>query len=463
MEEFKASDNNKVNMFVCGSTVYDDAHLGHAKTYIDFDAIARWLRHLGYALTYVQNITDVDDKIIARARESGEDPFELARRYEHRLLEDLEVIRAKDSVDKFPRSHDYMESIEMQIQLLAEKGYAYVANGNVYYDVDRFKDYARLSGMKIEELKRHRIEADEEKRHIYDFALWKAAKAGEPSWTINLVYNGKREKLSGRPGWHIEDTAITYALFGKQYDIHGGAIELLFPHHSNEIAQAEAAFGVRPYVRYWLHSGVLNIRGEKMSKSLNNFITVREALKKHSAEAIRLMMLSTHYRKEIEYSEGLMHEAEKKLAYLYSSLGVFYNARESEAKKNDAHEAADAFEKEFCDAMNRDFDTPLAIGRLVAFVARLRKIAEEGDADQEGKRYAVEKALGLAKIIGVLGEDTYKRKVPDDALRLISEREAFRNAGNFRDADRIRLALSERYGIAVEDADYGTVWYYKSA
>ncbi len=457
LEEFKAGTGEKVNMFVCGQTVYDDAHLGHAKTYVDFDVIARWIRHLGYKLTYIQNITDVDDKIIARANERGVDPSELARRYEGRLLEDMKMLGV-ESVDSYPRSHDYIDSIEGQIRLLVEKGYAYVVGDNVYYDVDMFPDYNKLSGMKIEELKKHRIEVAEGKKNPYDFVLWKAAKDGEPSWSISIPGSKGAVALRGRPGWHIEDTAIAHAIFGAQYDVHGGAIELLFPHHSNEIAQAEAAFGVKPFVRYWMHSGVLNVSGVKMSKSLSNFVTIREALKTHSAEALRLMILSTHYRKDINYSESVLDEAEKRLAYLYSSLGVLYNAVEKE--DIGILSMADTFESEFGRAMNNDFDTPLAIGLLAAFVAHIRKeIEAKGFVGAGEKGYIMGKVLGLANVLGILVGKSYMKKVPADALRLMAKREGLRQEGFFDEADKIREELKKQYGIIIEDAEYGTIWY----
>ena len=312
-EDFSPLEGDKVNMFVCGQTVYDDAHLGHAKTYITFAIISRWLRHLGYKVKYAQSLTDVEDKIIARAKERGVEAKEVAATYEKRFMEDLQALGIKDDVDAYLRSHDYIDAIRDQIQLLLDNGYAYPLEGDVYYNVAMFKDYTKLSGMKLDELNKHRIEPKEGKVNPYDFSLWKAAKEGEPSWEIKVKYKGKDVALVGRPGWHIEDTAMTYLLFGPQYDVHGGANELIFPHHTNEIAQAEAAFGKKPFVKYWLHAGVLNIRNVKMSKSLKNFITIREFLERYDAEVLKLLVSSTHYRKEIEYDDALAKEAQKRL------------------------------------------------------------------------------------------------------------------------------------------------------
>ncbi len=461
-EEFIPLDGNKVRMFVCGQTVYDDAHLGHAKSYIDFDIIARWLRFLGYKLTYVQNITDVDDKIIARAKERGEDPISLARSYEKRLLEDMERLDVKGSIDMYPRSHDYMDSIKKQIQLLLDKGYAYIVGSDVYYDVSKFKDYTKISGMRIEELEKHRIDVNKDKRNPYDFALWKGAKPGEPSWEITLARGGEEMTLAGRPGWHIEDTAMTYAIFGEQYDVHGGAIELLFPHHTNEIAQAEAAFGKVPFVKYWLHSGILSIKGEKMSKSLKNFVTIRESLIKHSGEAIRLFVASTHYRKEISYSERLLYDAERKLNYFYSSLTLFYNVLQSEGSTADAElsKISGILESEFISAMNDDFNTPLAISSLTTAMAGLRKLADSGEpVGKEAKDGIINTVLRLAGVIGILTDGSYKKTIPEGAVKLLVEREELRRAGKYSESDGIRERLGREYKLGIEDTEHGTIWW----
>ncbi|MEM3247478.1 MAG: cysteine--tRNA ligase [Candidatus Micrarchaeaceae archaeon] len=463
-EEFVPRDGKKVNMFVCGQTVYDDAHMGHAKTYINFDIIVRWLRYLGYEVKYVQNITDIDDKIINRAKERGIDPIELARYYEKRFFEDMEALGVKRNVDMYPRSHDYINNIKDQIQLLIDKGYAYRVDDDIYYDVSKFADYTKLSMMKIEDLVKHRIEPREGKKNSYDFALWKAAKEGEPSWRIKLVIGGNEVELNGRPGWHIEDTAMTYAIFGPQYDIHGGASELIFPHHTNEIAQSEAAFGVKPFVKYWLHSGVLNIKSEKMSKSLKNFVRIRDALAKFDAEEIRLFYASTHYRKDMEYDESLLNEAKKKLHYIYSSFSIFYNSKEAEASDADASVAAIVarLSKEFNAAMNDDFNTPLALSALVAAISDLRSIAESNsNIGKNAKGLAVSTILGLAGTLGILEKDTYKQPLPSDVAELIKEREELRKKGDYSSADAIRQKIRDEYGYEIEDTENGPVWYRK--
>ena len=327
--------------------------------------------------------------------------------------------------------------------------------------MSKFPDYTKLSGMKLEELGRHRIDAEEGKRSQNDFVLWKAAKEGEPSWRIKVDYEGGESLIDGRPGWHIEDTAMTYAIFGAQYDIHGGASELLFPHHTNEVAQAEAAFGAKPFVKYWLHSGVLNIKGEKMSKSLKNFITIREVLKKHDAEALRLMVASSQYRKEMAFDERLLAEAEKKLNYIYSSLSVVYNLM----GKNTGHNVGlgkllGSLDEDFSSAMNDDFNTPLALASFYSAVGELRKLAEtEAGLSREDGKTAIGRITGLGNILGILKKDRYKDKLDGRAYEMIKERELLRKEKKFDDADKIRILLKSEYGLTVEDSEYGTVWY----
>jgi len=467
-EEFVPLNDKTVNMFVCGQTPYDDAHLGHARNYIIFDVVARWLRHEGYKVNYVQNITDIDDKIINRAKEQGITAEQLERRYEKRFLEDMEVIGVKKDITKYARSHDYIEAIRQQIQLLLDKGYAYYLDGDIYYDVDKFKDYTKLSGMKLEELKNHRVEPKEGKKNVYDFALWKAAKPGEPKWDIKLNINGKEMELQGRPGWHIEDTAITYTLFGPQYDLHGGASELIFPHHTNEIAQAEAAFGKKPFVRYWLHVGVLNINNVKMSKSLKNFITIRDALAKYDPEALRLLMVSANYRKEINYTEKMMEDSQGKLNYMYNSFSILYNYHKIiSSKGSDESNLINEFkkfEKEFTELMNDDFNTSVALMKLIAILTTVRAYLESHDGiTQSSKDSLIKGILEYANIFGILENTYYKESIPEGLEDLMKERDRLRKSKNYAEADKIREDIKQRYGVLLEDTEYGTVWYKKRA
>jgi cysteinyl-tRNA synthetase len=466
-DEFVPLDKNEVKMFVCGQTVYDDAHLGHAKTYISFDIVARWLRYRGYNLRYVQNITDVEDKIIARAHERNMDPMDLAHYYEERFFEDMESIGVKKNVSMYPESSKYINAIRDQIQTLADKGYAYYLDGDIYYDVAKFADYTKLSGMNIEELSKHRIEPKEGKRNSYDFALWKAAKPGEPKWSISVDIDGKHYDLEGRPGWHIEDTAMTYSIFGPQYDIHGGARELIFPHHTNEIAQAEGAYGVKPFVRYWMHAGMLSIRGQEMHKSLKNFIRIRDFVSQNGGELLRFMIASTHYRKEINFTEAYVEASKNNLYYIYSAFSIFYNMRESEsdsgANFNTIIGITNSFKKEFAQAMDDDFNTPLALSKLAIFARDLRNFASSAqEVGRNAKLYAIEALLDAANVIGILNNDTYKKSIDEKALGLINEREKLRKEKRFEEADAIRTKLLAEYGIVVEDSEYGPLWYNKA-
>ena len=463
-EAFRPMHGKNVNLFVCGQTVYDDAHIGHAKAYIDFDVIVRWLRASGYKVRYVQNITDVDDKIIKRAQEKGMEATALARDYEKRFMEDMTAIGVRQNVDEYPRSHDFIEAIRDQMQLLLDNGYAYVLDGDVYFDVAKFKDYTKLSRMKIEELEKHRIEPKEGKRNVYDFALWKAAKPGEPSWKITVTASGKKVNLDGRPGWHIEDTAMTWKIFGEQYDVHGGARELMFPHHTNEIAQAEAAFGKKPFVKYWLHCGVLTVNGVKMSKSLKNFITIREVLSKHSAEVLRMLVLSTHYRKKVDYTAPLIDEAEKRIESMYAALGVFHSMRsekqEQEGDKDLLYKAKQYLE-DFTAAMDNDFNTPLALSKLVEFLSYLRGFASSSPAVGESTKKAVENTIDdtAGKVLGILQKQDYKKGLGGEVEKLVEQREAARKARDFKRADEIRKLLKEKHGVILEDTNEGVRWH----
>ncbi len=463
-EKLEPLNDRRINMFVCGQTVYDDAHLGHARNYISFDIIARWLRHRGYNLKYIQNITDIDDKIIARAAENNTTPELLAREYEERFLEDMSAIGVKEDVDLYPRSHDYIKEMRMQIQLLIDKGYAYLSEGNIYFEIDKFPTYTDLSGMKIDELSKHRIESEPGKKKPYDFTLWKKAKSGEPHWHEEFIWEGKKVVVDGRPGWHIEDTAITNAIFGPQYDIHGGASELIFPHHSNEIAQDEAAFGKKPMVKYWMHSGVLKIKGEKMSKSLKNFITIREVLKKYDPEALRLMVAFSHYRSQIDFSEELLKKASTSLNYLYSSLSMVYNAKESAHTEKETEKLIDgislSLDNEFSKAMDNDFETPQAIASLFTAISSLRNVVEKNTyVDGNAKKAAINTLLNCASVIGILKHDWYKESLSEEAASMIKERESLRREKRFEEADRIRNELKKNHNINLEDTEYGPVWY----
>jgi cysteinyl-tRNA synthetase len=451
-EEFVPLEKGKVKMFVCGQTVYDDAHLGHAKTYINFDIIVRWLRYLGYKVFYAQNITDVEDKIIKRANERGITAKELAEFYIKRFFEDMEALGVKQNVDLFPKSSDYIPQIIDQIQVLIKKGYAYVIDGDIYYDVDKFKDYTKLSRMPIEELTKHRIEPDSRKKNTYDFSLWKSAKPNEPSWDSPW---GK-----GRPGWHIEDTAMTVSIFGPQYDLHGGASELMFPHHTNEIAQAEAATGKKPFVKYWVHGGVLNIKGEKMSKSLKNFISIREILKIYDPEIIRIFFASTNYRDPIDFDENALNQAKQRLDSLYNIMNRVSNSMQEKVVENEnqIEKALEETKEKFAEAMNDDFNTYLALTYLFDLGGKVNKfIDEKGKSSKVIGEKTIKTFKELGYIFGILQKEIKKEKLPKEISDLIIKREGYRKRGDFEAADKIRKQLAEK-GILVEDTPEGPRW-----
>ena len=358
VEEFKPLRGNRVYMYVCGPTVYDYSHIGHARTYIAYDVLARYLREKGYSVFYLMNITDVDDKIIKRARERGVNPIDLAREYERYFMEDMEVLGIQ-SVNLYARASEYIDEIVDLIKVLMDKGFAYETETGVYFDTSRFKDYGKLSHRRPEELSVHRIEPDPTKRNPQDFALWKKRDRDEIGWDSPWGY--------GRPGWHIEDTAIILTHFGPQIDIHGGAIELTFPHHEAEIAQAEAATGKKPFVRYWCHTGLLTVGGEKMSKSLGNYILVRDIVKEHDPEALRLMFLLSHYRSPIDFKWRSLESSESSLSSLYNMVerlrAVETDEELSEEEKR-LEEYYENFKRKFYGYLDDDLDTPRAMAEL---------------------------------------------------------------------------------------------------
>ncbi len=392
-EYFKPINKNIVKFFVCGPTVYNDAHIGHGRTYISFDMIKRYLEYKGYSVIYMQNVTDIDDKIINRGKEIGKVNddlssvcFDLARKYERRYNEDMESLNVK-GLNLQMRATDHMDKIINQIERLIEKGYAYETDTGVYFQVNKFKDFAKLSNRKIDELEGHRLQEDKTKKDPRDFALWKKRDSieyyGEPVWSSPW---GK-----GRPGWHIEDTAITEEYFGEQYDIHGGGLDLIFPHHDAEIAQMEAVSGKKPMVNYWLHTGFLNVDGEKMSKSLGNFITIRDLLKEVSPETFRFFVLSTHYRSPIDFSKDSLHQAGKSLDKIKSYVDDVDEILNSEFEDEDVIEDKIDFLEStsydvlkstivsFFNAMDDDFNTPKAIASLFELISESKSQLKDLD------------------------------------------------------------------------------------
>ena len=430
----------KVSMYVCGMTVYDFCHLGHARVMVVFDMVNRWLRASGFDVTYVRNITDIDDKIIKRANENGEDIGTLTQRFIDAMDEDsaqLGVLRP----DIEPRATAYIDGMIQMISALIEKGHAYhAANGDVFYAVNSFADYGKLSGKSLEDLRAgERVEVDSFKRDPMDFVLWKSAKPGEPSWDSPW---GK-----GRPGWHIECSVMGAHHLGQQFDIHGGGQDLQFPHHENEIAQSEAAHDCT-FVNYWMHNGFVRVDDEKMSKSLGNFFTIRDVLKKYDAEVVRFFILRAHYRSPLNYSDKHLDDAKQALTRLYTAL------RGIEAKA--VLDTSAASYQTFKSAMDDDFNTPEAMAVLFDLANTLNKTGDIAIASQ---------LKGLANILGLLERDpeTFMQAGSSEKLDAkaieaqIAARAEAKKSKNFAEADRIRQELLAQ-GIILEDNAQGTIW-----
>lgn len=445
-ERFKPLKDNQVRMYVCGMTVYDYCHIGHARVMVAFDVVTRWLRHVGYDVTYIRNITDIDDKIIRRANENGEDFKALTARMIDAMHED----EAKLSVlppNQEPRATDYIDGMHKMIGTLVEKDYAYApGNGDVYYRVGKFKDYGKLSRKKVEDLRSGaRVEVDEAKQDPVDFVLWKGAKEGEPSW--------RSPWGNGRPGWHIECSVMSTCCLGETFDIHGGGPDLVFPHHENEIAQSEAATG-KTYAETWMHAGAVRVDGEKMSKSLGNFFTIREVLEKYPAEVVRYLLVASHYRSPINYSEDNLKEARGALERFYLALKGL-----PEVKAVGGEE----YVTRFTDAMNDDFNTPEACAVLFEMVREINRLKE---TDQTAAAGLATQLKQLASVLGVLQLN------PDDFLQgsasnsevdvakieaLINERLEARANKDWAASDRIRDELKDM-GVIIEDSKGGTTW-----
>lgn len=446
-EPFVPLQPGKVNMYVCGMTVYDLCHLGHARVMVVFDVIARYLRWLGYDVTYVRNITDIDDKIINRANERGEPFTELTERYIKAMREDAERLGVLPP-DLEPKATEHLPEIIDMISRLIERGHAYVAdNDDVYYDVKSFPTYGQLSGKSIEDLQSGaRVEPGDSKRDPLDFALWKAAKPGEPAWESPWGM--------GRPGWHIECSAMSTRALGDTFDIHGGGADLTFPHHENEIAQSEGATG-HPFVRYWLHNGFVRINDEKMSKSLGNFFTVREILERYRPEEVRYFILTSQYRSPLNYGDEQLDNARAALTRFYTALRGLPDAEPLEGE---------ALEARFHAAMEDDFNTPEALAALFELAREINRVRTTDPA-----RAAALGALlrRLGDLLGILGDDpeNYLRGGDagagelDDARidELIEARAAAKQSRDWARADEIRDQLTEA-GIVLEDSAAGTTW-----
>lgn len=442
-EDFVPIKKDEIGMYVCGVTVYDLCHIGHARTFVSFDMIVRYLRYIGYKVTYVRNITDIDDKIIKRANEKGIDAKELAEHFIQEMYVDFDKLNIKRP-DIEPRATDHMADIIDLTQRLIDKGYAYVAsNGDVMFAIDSFKKYGRLSGQKLEELNAGaRIEVEKAKRNPFDFVLWKMSKEGEPAWSSPWGM--------GRPGWHIECSAMNSKILGTTFDIHGGGSDLIFPHHENEIAQSCCAFDTK-YVNYWMHSGMVMIDHEKMSKSLNNFFTIREVLEHYDPEVIRFFLLSAQYRSPLNYSQENLEKAKSAMDRLYTTLR---DTPVGEAK------GGEEYVERFKEFMDDDFNTPGAISVLFDLARAINKAEGEEASGLAGR------LKELADVLGILYQDPatflkgYNSTESDDVAKieaLIEQRKQARARKDFAAADAARNELTA-LGIILEDGPQGTTW-----
>lgn len=459
-ECFKPITANEIKLYVCGITVYDYCHIGHARTMIAFDLIVRFLRSQGWKVKYIRNITDIDDKIIHKARENQESIGELTNRFIHEMHKDLKTLGCI-SPDAEPKATDYISNIKNIIQTLLKKKYAYqTSNGDIYFSVESYPNYGRLSGRKLTNIQagaNQRLNIETEKRHPFDFVLWKSVKPDEPFWESPW---GK-----GRPGWHIECSAMSMFHLGNHFDIHGGGGDLLFPHHENEIAQSEATTGEQ-YVNYWLHTGFININGEKMSKSLNNFLTIRDALESFHPEVIRLLMISSHYRSPIDFSDRMLKETQKVLFRFYQTISNAQSFITSNITINHQLLTNNSFFKKFNQAMNDDFNTPEALTICFSLLKQLNKALNNKNEMQIIENYKLLILIGSILNIFQLDPDVILKHSNTqqnphlselEIHQAILERNVARKNKQYTLADQIRTKLLKN-GIILEDNQTQTTW-----
>ena len=481
-EPFVPRDPGRVAIYVCGITPYDESHLGHAVPSIIWDAIRRFLEFQGYQVRLVQNFTDVDDKVIARAQKTGEPVLEISTRYAQEYLEAMDALGVKRAY-VYPRVSEEIPAILGMVQGLVEKGHAYVVDGDVYFDITSFPEYGKLSGQQLDELEAGtRLAVDERKRHAMDFAVWKSAKPGEPAWDSPW---GK-----GRPGWHIECSAMALKYLGNQFDLHGGGVDLVFPHHENEVAQSEAYTGESPFACFWVHNGLLQVKDEKMSKSLGNFTPLTDLLARYPAGAIRFYVLSTHYRSPLQYSEDKLEEAQRgweRLAGAVANLGHLIDSIEELTESIDTREQSFAegeavrvigelkesvatTRTKFVTAMEDDFNTARAIGALFELARSVNtfegQMMDMTDAQRRQSLEVLREALGVFQefggdVLGLIHRDglaSDSKELQEGLVKLLIDvRQRARKQKDWATADYIRDELA-RLGVNLEDSPLGTRW-----
>jgi len=451
-ESFKPLKRKRVNLFVCGPTVYDFSHIGHARTYIIFDSFAKYLKHIGFSVLYVQNITDVDDRIIARAREKGVLPKDLAEAFTKDYMKDMKVLGVT-SVKKYAKATSYIKEIINQVTRLLEKKYAYYLEDGVYFDISKFKTYGKLSGRTVLQAEDSvsRIDYSKNKKNRGDFCLWKFNEniEGEPSWPSPF---GK-----GRPGWHIEDTAITEKFFGAQYDIHGGGRDLLFPHHEAEVAQMEALSGKKPMAKYWMHTGFLTINGQKMSKSLNNFITIDQFLKQHSVEQLRFWITKNLWKSPMNYSELVMIEVKSALEKIEEFLRKLKMQRSNTKMIMQNVKLLKNAKTDFYKNLNDDFNTPKAFAVIFELIKEANILLDTHSIDKKHAREIFEFFQEINQVFGIIDfKKLHHSRVPDEVHQLVQQRENARKNADWSKADELRLEI-EKYGFSVQDSKEGPI------
>lgn len=463
-ETFKPVKEGEAKIYVCGVTPYNHPHIGNARPFVTWDVIRRYLTHVGYKVTYVQNFTDVDDKIINTSNGEGVSWDTISNRYIDSYFEVMDALGVKHA-DVYPRVSEHMDDIIDMITKLIDNGVAYELDGDVYYSVEKFDGYGKLSGRTLDDMEAGaRVEVDSRKHNPMDFALWKAAKPGEPSWDSPW---GK-----GRPGWHIECSAMSNKYLGQEFDFHGGGSDLIFPHHENEIAQSEGCTHHHPSVRYWLHNGFITINQEKMSKSLNNFFLVKDILEEYSADALRWFLLSTHYRSPLDFSDERLEEANKELGRLATAIeNLLYLEAQEEGSCKEAEallEKAKVYADEFEAAMSDDFNTSLATAPMFGLAKEINIYyqsvqSRDGSVCHETLDQVKEIFKFMTDVIGVL-EDTWKGTTGADAEEynklmdlVLGLRQTCREKKQYELADAIRDQLAE-IGIVIEDSPQGARW-----
>lgn len=455
-EILKPLKGKRFNIFVCGPTVYDFSHIGHARTCIFFDGFAKYLKKIGYKVFYLQNITDLDDKIIIRAKEKGVLPKDLAIAFEKDYFKNMKSLGI-NKVDKYARATDYIKEIIGQIEKLLEKGFAYKLDDGIYFDIVKFKNYGKLSGRKALQSDDavSRIDYNKNKKNRGDFCIWKLNQQNSLEPSFDSPFG------QGRPGWHIEDTAITEKFFGPQYDIHGGGMDLIFPHHEAEIAQMEAISGKSPMVKYWMHVGFLTTEGQKMSKSLNNFITISDFLKRYPYRHLRFWVFKNLWRHPVDYSDSSMQEVKSALEKIEEFIRKITNHKSQipnkpKLPKSKIQNLLKKVKNDFYKNLNDDFNTPKAFAAIFEFIKSANKVLEKSGISKKESAEILKFFEQINDIFDIIDlKNLGAASIPDEIKKILTERENYRKAGDFTKADELRKEI-EKYGFTVEDTKEGT-------